>query len=195
MARVYKFAQKEYGINSEKVTILGQSDPSFTYNGKQIQTLGTGGSVFATVFQLSAPIAQAVLNGADQLLTWNTNTPNSPGSGISLNGGVITITQPGTYTLNLAVQYNSGYAGGDWGGGICKVVGPSGTLNIPFGAAQASGGIGYNSTTFTLFKTTPATTPATFTFTMNGVGVGGTASGYQIINNTVFVALNKTLFA
>lgn len=41
MARVYKFAQKEYGINSEYLTFFGHDNTTFTYNGQPV--MGQGG--------------------------------------------------------------------------------------------------------------------------------------------------------
>ena len=199
MARVYKFAQKEYGIESELITLEGQADASFTYNGKQVLTLGTGSNTFAAQFNVNAPIAQTALNNADSVIVYTQSVANSPSSGISLNAGtgVVTVTKPGVYLVNVVVQFESAFAGGNWGGGIVKQTGTlSGVqLNHPLSAAATVTGIGYTNVNWQINKTTAATTPGTIIITLNGVGVGGTATGYKIVNASINLTNVNAQFA
>lgn len=173
MARVYQFAQKEYGINSELITLEGHDDAAFTYNGNPIRPM-------AALILSTNPIAQNVLNNADSLLTWNTITQNT-GTGITLPAGVVTITKAGVYTLQVVIKTNAGYAGGQFAGGFLKVGGTIGTIgavNVPLPTAVAAG---QTQCSVTFFKQTAGT--QTITLTVNGTGTGGTATGYQIVEN------------
>ena len=189
MARVYKFGQKEYGIASELLTLQGQNDAAFTYNGKQVLTLGTGSNTFVGQFGVAAPISQTALNNADSIVVFTQTRENSLSSGITLNTGtgVITVTKMGVYLVNIGFLFESGYAGGNWGGGIIKATGTliGGQSNFPVAAAATVTGIGYSNVNFQIVKDSLDTVAETFIVTLNGVGVGGTATGYKLVDSTI----------
>ncbi len=195
MARVYKFAQKEFGIESELLTFEGQNDASFTYNGKQVLTAGSGSGTYGTRIISTTPLTQNVLNGADSLLTWNSVNLNSTGSGITLEAGVITITKPGIYTLFVTANFAGAYAGGTFGGGIVKLAGTNGQATGSISNVDQGAAVDIATTCIVINKVTAVTVPKTVTLTLNGVGVGGTNSGYQITQNTVDIQLNEVLWA
>lgn len=70
MARVFKFAQKEYGINCDTITFKGIDDTTFTYNG--VPVMGQGST-----------LAVAAVTGS---------TPNNAGLAIALVGKQYTLT-------------------------------------------------------------------------------------------------------
>ncbi len=71
MARVYKFAQKEYGIASELITFFGQAIDSFTYNG--IPVMGQGGDIVVSTNMGNSPnnagLSAATVDGDTTLTT------------------------------------------------------------------------------------------------------------------------------
>jgi len=93
MARIYEFAQKEYTIESEAVTISTRTDALFTCNGKQV-ALATGGQSEGII---SFPVTAAQAITAAQPLATVTLTGASTLDGISRNGNNIQITKPGIY--------------------------------------------------------------------------------------------------
>ncbi len=197
MARVYKFAQKEFGIASELLTLQGQSDASFTYNGKQVLTLGAGGNVHGARIVSTTPIVQNAVNGANSLLTWASVTLNSPSSGISLPSNIITIGRAGAYTVTVQIDFNGAYAGGTFGGGIVNRGGTAGTDTYSISNVDQGAGVDRASCTFCFFKTTGTiAVPVleTFSLTLNGIGVGGTNTGYSIIQNVVDIVYNEFPF-
>ncbi len=106
MARVYKFAQKEFGIASELITFQGQDVDSFTYNGDPVLTSGNygGAEQIETVMTGQTLTAAAA---AVAMLFSNTLTPVST-HGITAASNAITLTEKGVYRFDVEAECNIG---------------------------------------------------------------------------------------
>ena len=56
---------------------------------------------------------------------------------------------------------------------------------VAVAAAATATGIGYSNVNFQIVKDSLDTVAETFIVTLNGVGVGGTATGYKLIDSTI----------
>ncbi len=112
MARVYKFAQKEYGIESETIAFYGHDLTSFTYN--DLPVMGQGGiSTLVTAPVGAVPnTAGASIShvGADYTLTLQPASATQPGI---ITAGVQSLNGNKTIVGNLAATNLSGTNTGD----------------------------------------------------------------------------------
>lgn len=167
MARVFKFAQKEFGISSELLTLKGQGVSSFTYNTYPVLTTGNygGAEQIETIMT-----GQTLANGAaaTALLFSNTLTPVST-HGITIASSVITLTKKGLYTFKVQCECNIGC--------VLKVAQLLNTVSSDsanFQSLAVAGGNVSANFFFELQKTTTGSTAIAFTIQGDSAPTTGT---------------------
>lgn len=109
MARVYKFAQKEYGIESELITFFGQTRESFTYNGEPVMGQGGIGEIEVDDIGDNATPNGFSANTVGNVVTLRVHAANATNGGV-LTAGPATQSIGGnkTFTGTITAQNLSG---------------------------------------------------------------------------------------
>lgn len=119
MARLYKFAQKEIVLESEKLTLFGHDNASFTYNG--VPVMGQGGTITLASVGNTPNINGATLNNG--VLSLQAAGPSQPGVLLSYPqtiGGDKTFN--GTMMFMGAVRMNT----------LADFMGATPSINLPY---------------------------------------------------------------
>lgn len=167
MARVFKFAQKEYSIRSELISFQGQDVDSFTYNDDPVLTSGNygGAEQIQTVMTGQTLTAAAA---ATALLFSNTLSPVST-HGVTVASNVITLTEKGEYLFKLQAECDIGCTTK-----VVMVVGGSDYDSSSDTALAVAGGNVSVNHVFVYPKTTTGSTTVAFTIQGDSATVTGT---------------------